>query len=314
MRDIYTIIMIIICVLVAGGAIVYALFVTKRSSDTIRRLNDMLDKAKDGKFKAEEYTESEISAFECRFADFLDSSLINENNILDEKNRIKSMISDISHQTKTPIANLLLYSELLGESDSIGEEEKESVEIIHGQTEKLRFLIDSLVKLSRLENGLVAPNAEKNSLKELIDSAVSELGGKAKSKGLELTFSDADHEDIEAFFDMKWTDEALSNIIDNAIKYTDEGFVEISMSATDVFARIDVKDTGIGISEEESSQIFKRFYRSADVANEEGVGVGLYLAREIISAEGGYIRLNSVKGEGTTFSLFLPTNGTDTVI
>jgi len=96
--------------------------------------------------------------------------------------------------------------------------------------------------------------------------------------------------------------------IDNAIKYTDSGYVEVSIGKTDVFARIDVKDTGIGISEEESAKVYQRFYRSSEVASQEGIGIGLYLAREILSDEGGYIKLKSKKGEGTTFSLFLPVN------
>ena len=295
-------------VLAAAAAVVYAIVVKRNASGTIDRLNDMIDKAEEGEFKASDFSESEVSALESRFADFLDSSLASKANMAEEKDRIKTMISDISHQTKTPIANLLLYSELLSEGEELSPEGKESVEMIHSQTEKLRFLIDSLVKLSRLESGIVAIDAKKNSLKELLDSVVTELGVKASEKGLKLTGPSDDSSDVEAVFDMKWTREALINIVENAIKYTDSGSVEISLSTTAVFARIDVKDSGIGISEEDSAKVFQRFYRSSEVSQREGVGIGLYLAREIITDEGGYIKLSSVKGEGTTFSIFVPVN------
>ena len=291
---------------IAVGAFVYAVKVQRDTRKTMDRLNTMIDQASEGTFQATDYDESEISALENRFAHFLDSSLASKEGLREEKDRIKEMISDISHQTKTPIANLLLYSELLREDESLSAENEESLEIIHSQTEKLRFLVDSLVKLSRLENGIVSLHTGKNSLRELVHCAVTDLSNKAEQKGLSLTESYDFEDEGEASFDEKWTYEALVNLIDNAIKYTEKGSVEVRVSVSDVFARIDVKDTGIGISEEESAKVFQRFYRSGEVSSEEGVGIGLYLAREIITSEGGYIRLTSEKGKGSTFSVFLP--------
>lgn len=307
MRENLNLLIIIVLIIIAVAAIIYSVTVTVKSSKMIRRLDNMLERAKEGEFKANEYSESAISALECRFADFLSASITAETDMLKEKERIKTMISDISHQTKTPIANLLLYSELLGEGEELTAEGRNSVDIIHEQTEKLRFLIDALVKLSRLESGIVTLNCRRNSLNELIESVLTEVSNKAESKGLDLRFAADGNEEIAAHFDSKWTHEALINIVDNAIKYTNAGFVEIRLSTTDVFARIDIQDSGIGISEEDSAKVFQRFYRSSTVATEEGVGIGLYLAREIITNEGGYIKLKSVKGEGSTFSIFIPT-------
>ncbi|HAW16288.1 MAG TPA: two-component sensor histidine kinase [Clostridiales bacterium] len=306
--DLYILIAVTVAAAVLCAASLIFAFVTRRNTArTIAGIEDMIDRASEGEFRPADYTESEISALECRFADFLSSSLTTEAGLAEEKDRIKAMISDISHQTKTPVANLLLYSELLGEDEGLSPQGRESVEMIHTQTEKLRFLIDSLVKLSRLESGVVSPEPKRDSVRDLAEQAVSELSAKAAEKGLQLKGPDPGF-DIEAVFDMKWTREALVNIIDNAIKYTDSGYVEVSIGKTDVFARIDVKDTGIGISEEESAKVYQRFYRSSEVASQEGIGIGLYLAREILSDEGGYIKLKSKKGEGTTFSLFLPVN------
>ena len=167
----------------------------------------------------------------------------------------------------------------------------------------MQFLIDSLVKLSRLENGILqlAPQAE--ALKPMLTLAVKETESKARAKGLELILHDMDE---KAYFDSKWTLEAICNILDNAVKYTNEGSISLSVTAYEMFVRIDIKDSGIGIKEEELSKIFSRFYRSEDTKNMEGVGIGLYLSRQIISGEGGYIKVSSVYGQGSTFSVFLP--------
>ena len=112
--------------------------------------------------------------------------------------------------------------------------------------------------------------------------------------------------DISATFDSKWTTEALANIVDNAVKYTEHGTITISAVSYEMFARIDISDTGAGISESEQSKIFTRFYRSKNVREQEGVGIGLYLARQIISGESGYIKVASGPRKGSTFSVFLP--------
>ena len=175
-----------------------------------------------------------------------------------EKDKIKSLIADISHQTKTPIANLLLYSELLME-ETLPASAKENVEALYKQSEKLRFLIDSLVKLSRLENGIISLSPQQASLQPLLESVVEQYAAKASGKGLSIYLYDTD---ISATFDFKWTAEALANIVDNAIKYTEHGTITISTVSYEMFTRIDISDTGSGIPENEQAKIFSRFYRS----------------------------------------------------
>lgn len=223
-------------------------------------------------------------------------------NIEAEKERIKTLIADISHQTKTPIANLLLYSELLME-ENLPEDASASAEAIYKQSEKLRFLIDSLVKLSRLENGILTLSPKTAPLLPMLESLVTQYAPKADERGLTLHLEDTD---IAARFDGKWTAEALANIVDNAIKYTNQGGVTLSVKSYELFVRIDVTDSGIGIPEGNQAQIFSRFYRSEEVREQEGVGIGLYLARQIISEEGGYIKVTSRVGQGSIFSVFLP--------
>ena len=272
---------------------------SKRILDSIEK---MLHMAMNGEFSTETFDEGRLSKLESELAAFLSSSSISAKNIENERDKIKSLISDISHQTKTPISNLILYSELLENSELSGVD-RSNAEAIHAQAEKLRFLIDSLVKLSRLENGILALEPQEAPLMPILEGIVNQFEEKAVKKELKLEFNKTD---AKAVIDEKWTHEALANIVDNAIKYTEKGSIKISVIPYEMFVRVDISDTGIGISEEEHAKIFKRFYRGTDVKQKEGVGIGLHLAREIISGEGGYIKLSSTPGEGSTFSVFLP--------
>ena len=105
----------------------------------------------------------------------------------------------------------------------------------------------------------------------------------------------------KAIFDEKWTNEAIWNLVDNAIKYTETGGVTITVREYEMFVCVEVSDTGCGISEAEQAQIFSRFYRSGKTSGKEGLGIGLYLARQIVTAEKGYIKLASKEGKGSVF-------------
>ena len=114
-------------------------------------------------------------------------------------------------------------------------------------------------------------------------------------------------ENLVVSHDRKWTGEALFNILDNAVKYTPEGGqICVLVESLEMYVKIDIADTGIGISEQDQGAIFKRFYREDIVHDADGIGIGLYLAREIVTLQGGYIRVTSEVGRGSTFSVFLP--------
>ena len=293
------IVIILLCFLAAAAVVLWERRKTRKTMEEIER---MLDAAMTGSFSETNFDESRLSALETKFAHYLSAAEVSSRNVAQEKDRIKSLIADISHQTKTPIANLLLYSELLME-ETLPASAKANVEALYKQSEKLRFLIDSLVKLSRLENGIISLSPQQAALQPLLESVVEQYAAKASEKGLSLRLQDTD---AFAVFDFKWTAEALANIVDNAIKYTEHGTITISAVSYEMFARVDISDTGSGIPETEQAKIFARFYRSKAVQEQEGVGIGLYLARQIISGEGGYIKIASVPGKGSTFSIFLP--------
>ena len=287
------------CLVAAAAAV---LIERGKSRKTMKTISFMLDSALNGTFSETDFDETELSALETRFARYFAASKISARNVAEEKDRIKSVISDVSHQTKTPIANLLLYSELLLEEE-LPNTARQNVEAIHRQSEKLRFLIDALVKLSRMENGIISLAPRSAALQPLLMRLSEQYAPAAEKRGLYLRVEDTA---ASAVFDPKWTAEALANIIDNAVKYTERGGITLSAVNYDMFARIDISDTGAGIPESEQSKIFARFYRAEDVKDKDGVGIGLYLARQIISGEGGYIKLRSAVGAGSTFSVFLP--------
>ena len=270
---------------------------------TLRRLNAMLDRAIAGGFSEERFDETELSALEGRLARFLRGSAAARRTVETEQAAVKTLIADISHQTRTPIANLLLYASLLSESE-LDPRQREQVNALSAQAEKLSFLIKALVKASRLEAGIVAPAPAVNPVGPLLENAVEQEGPAALAKQITLT---AEPFDGSAAFDPRWTGEALGNVVNNAVKYTPPGGrVSVSAQLLDSFCRIDVADTGPGVPESEQAAVFNRFYRGGATRVSEGLGLGLYLAREILARQGGYIRLSSRPGEGCVFSLYLP--------
>ncbi len=290
----------IFCLLTAAIIALSDLYFRRRS---LRRMRDMIQSAIDGTFQADIFDESLSASVENKLAEYLAVSETQLGKTAAEQEKTKTLIADISHQTKTPIANLLLYTELLKEESG---RDGETVALLESQVKKLDFLIQSLVKLSRLETGILVLHPCKSEISLLLEEAKEQYTARAQAKGLHLHVLSEEARGITACYDHKWTLEALGNLIDNAIKYTQTGGVTVRVKPYELFVSIEVEDTGIGIAEEEYAKVFGRFYRSMSVADEQGVGIGLYLAREILKQEFGYIQLTSAVGKGTVFSLFLP--------
>lgn len=222
-----------------------------------------------------------------------------------QREQLESMISDISHQVKTPVASIRMYHNLL-ERKELGEEKREEfLHAVEHQVDKLEFFMKSMIRMSRLETGIVKVQPKESSVYGLIEQAVCDVALKAEGKGIDIDVSCG--EELTAYFDRKWTVEAVFNILDNSVKYTGSGGrIWISAGKTDFFVRIIIKDNGRGIAEERIPEIFKRFYREPESADIEGVGIGLYLAREIVMKQKGFIEVRSRVGEGTEVCVNLP--------
>lgn len=222
-----------------------------------------------------------------------------------EKEELQSLVSDISHQTKTPIANLKLINDTMLTRPLTEEKRKEFLQATGTQLDKLDFLIQGMVKTSRLETGVITLEKQDAVIGDTLVSAIN--GVLAPMEQKEISLSVDCSSDLTISHDSRWTSEALFNILDNAVKYTSAGgSIQVRVRDWEMYLRIDVTDTGRGIPEHSQGTIFKRFYRDEAVHDIDGVGIGLYLAREIITMQGGYITVESKVGEGSTFSVFLP--------
>ena len=228
-----------------------------------------------------------------------------KSSIAKERADLQELISDISHQVKTPIANLKMIDATLLEQTVSPEKQREFLLAMCDQLDKLDFLMQAMIKTSRLETGVIslAPKVQP-----LYDTLAAALGGilfNAEKKQIEVTVDCP--ETVSAAHDRKWTTEALFNILDNAVKYTPAGGkIHVAVACWEMYVKIDISDTGIGIPEQHQGTIFKRFYREDSVHDAPGIGIGLYLAREIITRQAGFIRVSSKVGAGSTFSVCLP--------
>ena len=272
-----------------------------RERRTMERLREMLEAALEGTFSQKDYDETYLSALETQMVQYLNKTESAVKKMNQHQEKISTLISDISHQTKTPLSNVSLYTELLLEKE-LPEDAKHCAEQVHAQAEKLQFLIGALVQTSRLENGIIKLHPAEQPVGQMIQNAVAQAEMKTQRKRIIMKESEG-----YAVFDEHWTQEALYNLLDNAVKYMpEENDIEIRTVSYELFLRIDVTDHGAGIAEGEQAKIFGRFYRGENARNKEGLGIGLYLANQILNGEGGYIKVKSELGAGTTFSLFLP--------
>ncbi len=227
-----------------------------------------------------------------------------QNTIEREKNKVQSFVSDISHQLKTPLTNMHLLLAAVKQSDISLEAYYDNLDRQEQQLDKIDFLIRELLKTSQLESGLIRIWPVKASIVQTILSALEGILVVAEKKGIEVWYDNTT--DLTVMHDPKWTSEALVNVMENAVKYTPHnGRLTISLNRTEKYAKISIKDTGIGIPRADLPHIFTRFWRG-NTGVLEGNGIGLYLCRQIITLQHGYILVNSAINSGSEFEIFLP--------
>ena len=233
----------------------------------------------------------------------------NRESVAKERADLQELISDISHQVKTPIANLQMVNATLLEQSVTEEKRQEFLQASSGQLEKLDFLMQAMIKTSRLETGVISLDRKTQPLYDTLAAALGGILLNAEKKAIHVSVECPS--DVLLAHDKKWTGEALFNILDNAVKYTPAGgTIQVSVQSWELYVKINITDSGKGIAESRQGVIFKRFYREEEVHDVEGIGIGLYLAREIITMQGGYIKVTSTVGSGSTFSVFLPCKST----
>lgn len=222
-----------------------------------------------------------------------------------EKKELQEMISEIAHQIKTPLSNINMYCEMFSDNRTGAGQAEQFMDIMINQLGKVEFLLDVLVKASRLEAEMIHPEPSESKVLETLAVAVSHVIPKAEQKHIGISVDCCPS--IQIVHDMKWTAEAVGNILDNAVKYTPEyGSIHISVHVGEMYTEIQVRDNGKGIEAAQVNDIFKRFYREKSVSKIEGLGLGLYLARKIIELQKGYISVRSAAGRGSCFFICLP--------
>ena len=213
-----------------------------------------------------------------------------------------TLFSDLFCRT---IANLKMINSTLMDQEVPPHKQNEFLSASASQLDKLDFLMQAMIKTSRLETGVISLDKKKQTVYDTLASALGGILLNAEKKQIDVSVNCPEH--LAVPHGRKWTSEALFNILDNAVKYTPEkGQIAVSVECWELYLKISIADTGKGIPEKHQGAIFKRFYREDDVHEVEGIGIGLYLAREIITMQGGYIKLTSSLGSGSCFMVFLP--------
>ncbi len=300
-----TMLVLIGCFALSGIAFLIYKWCDNYISEVIGALSDLLDTliSLEEKNIFSENEDTLLSKLQSRVVKLTRNLRKQSEMSIKEKENIKSLVSDISHQLKTPLANLKIYTELLKDETSTKLCRRECIEALEKTVDRLVFLSEGMIKISRLEGGIIQLNKSSDSLNETVLMAVKDILEKASQKKVEIQYIEEDH--IEALHDRNWTREAIFNLLDNGVKYAETGGkIYLRIKKYGMFCAISVEDENGEIPEDEQAKIFTRFYRGKNSSDREGLGLGLYLAREIAIKQGGYMNLKT-SGRGNIFEFFI---------
>ncbi len=272
---------------------------------TYRLIDRLLDRVLSREMiEASDLEEGEYSALVSKIRQIQEVLGKHANSAEQEKEQVKSLVSNMSHQLKTPLANISLYAEILSKEEITPERKTVFSEKMQRQVDKLSWIVESLSKMVKLEQNIDGFEGKAIGIKQTILDAVDTIYEKLEKK--EINFTLESFEDRLLYHNRKWTAEVFVNLLENAVKYTDRGgTISICVKSYDLYTEIQIADNGRGIRQEEMTDIFKRFYRSPEVENMEGSGIGLYLSNLILEKEKGYMTVDSEHGKGSCFSVFL---------
>ncbi|OUO27047.1 HAMP domain-containing sensor histidine kinase [Eubacterium sp. An3] len=318
--------MICMAVLAAAAGIAIVCirrYYRKRMQAATQMLLERLDRAIGGEMQEEIFDESVDAAVTERLNRLLELTNMHQEQAATERDTIKSIISNITHQIRTPVTNIMLYTGLLqeivaapGQDGGVTENISHLLLKLQKQADKLDFFMKELVKSTYTEQEMISLHPEMTDVQEIVAAACQTVELSAMKKGIFIAVQPAGDvqqhgkeetaDGILCYADRKWTVEALANVLDNAVKYSPSGSrIDVRLRTGESFLCVEIEDRGCGIREEEQGRIFERFYRAEEVSAEPGFGIGLYLVREVLSRQGGYARVKSAPGEGTTMYLYL---------
>ncbi len=226
----------------------------------------------------------------------------------EEKKEIQSLVSDIAHQLKTPSSNLKMYSDFLKDDNLTDDKRSEYISILGTSIDRLIFLTEKIIRMSRLESGIISVKKQTQSLNETVLIAVKNIYPTARINNIEIKYEE--EQSITISHDRNWISEAVFNLLENAVKYSSpKSGIYLSIKKYGQFSAIEVTDQNPPIPEDERPKIFTRFYRGSNSTGKDGLGIGLALVREIAIKHCGYVKL-SCSDTGNTFKLVI--NNEDT--
>lgn len=288
------------------------LYNRKKADRFVKHLAYDIDEMQNGNYEItyKDQTETIESFLEHKLQQLYESIKSQKEKTKAEKENLQEVISHISHQIKTPLTNISIVGETLNKGVSNSDEYLSLTDILNQQIKKLDFLIQSFVRMSLLETNIIQLKPESGHMSDTISKALTSIMLAAENKNIALYVECPDF--ITGYYDLKWSEEVFFNLLDNAVKYTDEhGKIEIIAEALTDYTKVQIKDNGKGIPVKNQSLIFKRFYREAEVHNTEGTGLGLYLSQKIMHMQGGSITVESAPKKGSNFILYFRKNGND---
>lgn len=270
--------------------------------NTVRAFTSAARRIVEGDYnlKLSEEREGDLSKLTKSFNSMGEIIRGNINDLNKEKKFLADLLSDISHQLKTPLSSMILYNDILLNKDLTKEQEKTFLKNSENQLNRMKWLILNLLKLAKIDANAIELEIENQSLNETIEEAIEALQDKAVQSKIKLEF--AQNKQIFLMHDRLWLQEALINLVKNGIEHSEEGGrVYISIVDNPIYTKLIISNTGEPIDEEDLPHIFKRFYKGKKPKNSESIGIGLALAKSVVEKHGGYIEVSSKPSEDTSF-------------
>ncbi len=272
----------------------------KRQHQNLNSLSEYMDHVLNGKYNLDikDYEEGNISTLKNDVYKLTVKLKEGRDQSLQDKKELEQVLSDISHQIRTPLTSMYVINDLLGKDDIDSKAKQKFLEKNRLQLERIEWLVTTLLKMSRLDSGSVQLKLEKSSIKKVIEESLEPLQIPIELKNIMVNFDLK--KDIKVLLDPHWTVEVFVNVLKNAYEHTNGGgSITIEVSDNPLYTEVSIHDTGSGIKKEELPHIFERFYTGS--RNKESIGVGLNMAKKVMEKQHGEIHATSVEGEGTTF-------------
>ena len=291
-------------IFIAISLIIFLLFVfiTYKRIKEVHEMSDYISHISNGEYDLDikDNKEGELSILKNNLYKIIVTLRSQQELLCKDKNYLADSLADISHQLKTPITSITMMTDLL-KNETDEEKRREFTEVINSQLSRVNWLIVTLLKLSKIDAGVIEFENTNESLKDILDDSVKPFMLSADVKGIALHAECSD--DIFVDVDKNWYTEAISNIVKNCIEHTNEGgYVKVHAYQTPIFTKIVIRDNGTGIAPEDLPHIFERFYQGKN-HSEASVGIGLALSKSILNKQNSIIDVKSAENSGTEFEI-----------